>query len=130
MDLRTAGRRLARRYEGISIASMRFHWVLPSREVAAERYKDDRPCDKHLWGYTRRDSAADACLRAIEAELDGHEVFYIAAPDTTSPTPSRDLAAQHFPHVPIRGALPGRSSLMSSAKAERLLGWVHPGSPV
>lgn len=120
----------ARRHEGISIASLRFHWVLPSREVAAERYsREDWQVQKHLWAYTRRDATAEACLRAVEADLGGHEVFYIVAPDTASEMPSRELALQHFPGVPIRGDLPGRSSFMTSAKAQRLLGWVHPGSP-
>ncbi len=120
----------ARRYEGISIASMRFHWVLPDRGVAAERYRDPGwRVEKHLWAYTRRDAAADACLRAVAADLGGHEVFYIVAPDTAADTPSRELAARHFPDVPIRGDFPGRSSFMTSAKAGRLLGWVHPGMP-
>ena len=85
--------------------------------------------EKHLWGYTRRDAAAEACLLAVETNLDGHEMFYIVAPDTASDTPSRVLAARHFPDVPIQGDFPGRSSFMTSAKAERLLGWIHAGSP-
>lgn len=117
----------ARRYEGISIASMRFHWVLPDRAYAMGHYgKLDWTPTKHLWAYTRRDMAADACLRAVHTDLKGHEVFYIVAPDTASDRPSRELAAEVFPHVPIRGEFPGRASFMTSAKAERLLGWKHP----
>lgn len=118
----------ARRYEGISIASMRFHWVLPDRAYAAEQYaKQGLDPTKLLWAYTRRDAAADACLRAVQTQLDGHEVFYIVAPDTAHPAPSRDLAAEYLPGVPIRGNPQGRWSFMTSAKAERLLGWIHPG---
>lgn len=117
----------ARRYEGISIASMRFHWVLPDRANAVQHYKDlNWNPDKHLWAYTRRDCAADACLRSITTDLNGHEVFYIVAPDTATDIPSLDLAAQHFPGVPVTGDLSGHRSFMTSAKAERLLGWVHP----
>ena len=117
----------ARRYEGVSIASLRFHWVLPDRATAAERYKTmDRNPDKHLWAYTRRDSAADACLLSVQTDLKGHEVFYIVAPDTAVDTPSNELAAQHFPNVPICGTPQGNWSFMTSAKAHRLLGWVHP----
>ena len=130
MGLRAAGRRARPALRGLSIASLRFHWVLPDR---APRWRGTAEpgwrVDRHLWGYTRRDAAADACLRGVEARLDGHEVFYIVAPDTASDTPSRELAARHFPDVPIRGDLPGRSSFMTSAKAGRLLGWVHPGAP-
>lgn len=117
----------ARRYEGISIASMRFHWVLPDRAYAAQHYSTlDWKVNKHLWAYTRRDAAADACLLAVQTDLKGHEVFYIVAADTASPLRSRDLAAQHFPDVPIKGDPQGRWSFMTSAKAERLLGWRHP----
>ena len=117
----------ARRYEGISIASLRFHWVLPDRAYAAQHYGNlDWKPDKHLWAYTRRDAAADACLKSVQTDLNGHEVFYIVAPDTASPTPSTDLAAQHFPDVPIHGTPTGNWSFMTSAKANRLLNWYHP----
>ena len=52
------------------------------------------------------------------------------APDIALNENSRDLAARHFPGVPIRGAFDGRASFMTSAKAERLLGWVHPSGDV
>ena len=121
------GDAFARRYGGISIASLRFHWVLPDRAYAAKQYTQvDWKPDKHLWAYTRRDAAADACLLAVQTDLKGHEVFYIVAPDTASMTPSSELAAQHFPTVPIKGNPQGRWSFMTSAKAERLLGWHHP----
>ncbi len=117
----------ARRYEGISIASLRFHWVLPDRAYAAKHYANlDWKPEKHLWAYTRRDAAADACLLSVSTDLNGHEVFYIVAPDTAAPEPSNDLAARHFPGIPVRGAPQGRWSFMTSAKAERLLGWRHP----
>lgn len=124
------GDAFARRYEGISIASMRFHWVLPDRAVAVKHYEElGWSVDKHLWAYTERHWAADACLKAVQTDLGGHEVFYIVAPDTAYHRPSRDLAAEFFPGVEIRGAFAGRASFMTSAKAERLLGWVHPGTP-
>jgi UDP-glucose 4-epimerase len=121
----------ARLHDGLSIASLRFHWVLPDRETAAARYADPATrVDRYLWGYVRRDAAAEACLHAVETDLAGHEVFYVTAPDTAADAPSRALAARHFPDVPIRGPFAGRASFMSSAKAERLLGWVHPpGTP-
>ena len=121
------GDAFARRYEDISIASLRFHWVLPDRAYASKRYVEPswKP-DKHLWAYTRLDAAADACLLAVQSDLKGHEVYYIVAADTASPTPSAELAARNFPTVPIRGNPQGRWSFMTSAKAERLLGWHHP----
>lgn len=117
----------ARRYEDIRISSMRFHWVVPDRAFAAGSYTRDNPLREthHLWAYTRFDCAARACLLSLNADFHGHEVFYIVAPDTTSDTPSLDLAARIAPDVPITGDLSGHKSFFSTDKAERLLGWVH-----
>lgn len=120
---------MARRYEGMSIASLRFHWVVPHRARAAERFRLDSPVPgTHLWAYTRSDAAADACLKAVGTDLGGHEAFYIVAPDTCVDVPSARLAARHFPGVPIKGAFESNCSFFSSAKAERMLGWRHPSA--
>jgi nucleoside-diphosphate-sugar epimerase len=114
----------ARRYEGMRIASMRFHWVVPDRATAGTWFNKPGE-EKHLWAYTLYEAAARACLLSLDAAYDGHEAFYIAAPDTTIDVPSQELAAKFFPNVPIRGDLSGNRSFFSSAKAERLLGWTH-----
>jgi UDP-glucose 4-epimerase len=119
---------LVRRYAGLSIASLRFHWVVPDKQTAAANFNRPLPdLAKHLWAYTRREPAARACLLAVDGRFAGHEVFYIVAPDTTHTRPSQELAREYFPDVPIRGGLPGTASFFSSAKAERLLGWRHDG---
>ena len=115
----------ARRYEGLSIASMRFHLVA-DRATAAEYFNFETPeAAKHLWAYTTYDAASRACLLSLEAAFEGHEVFYIIAPDSTMDKPTLDLARRFFPDVPVRGDLSGNASFFSSAKAERLLGWRH-----
>lgn len=117
---------LARRYEDVQISSMRFHWVIDDRAKAAVYYIDPMPEKaKHLWAYTLRPAAAQACLLALDDRFRGHEVFYIVAPDTTSSVPSLELAARYFPEVPVRGDLSGHKSFFDSSKAERLLGWRH-----
>jgi UDP-glucose 4-epimerase len=116
----------ARRYEDISIASMRFHWVVPDRATAGAAFNiEDGKEIHHLWAYSRFDSAARACLLSLTAEFKGHEAFYILARDTTSDTPSLELAAQFCPDVPIKGDLSGHNSFFSTKKAERILGWRH-----
>jgi nucleoside-diphosphate-sugar epimerase len=116
----------ARRYDDLRIASLRFHLVAP-REVAVTYFHEETEEQaKHLWAYTTTDAAVDACLRSLEADLTGHEVFYIVGPDTTMTTPTLDLAAKFFPNVPVRGDLTGTRSFFDSSKAERLLGWKHP----
>jgi nucleoside-diphosphate-sugar epimerase len=115
---------LARRYEQVRIASLRFHLVVSERAQAAARYNAPNQ-EKHLWAYTLFDSAARACLLSLDAAFEGHEAFYIVAPDTTNDLPTVELARRYFPDVPIRGDLGGHRSFFSTAKAERLLGWSH-----
>lgn len=114
----------ARRYEAMSIASLRLHGVTPMNFV---RHDPDRSkmLAKHLWGYTRLQAVARACLLALTAPFNGHEVFYIVAPTTMMDVPSLELKHQFFPDVPVRGDLSGNRSFYTTAKAERLLGWKH-----
>ncbi len=117
---------LVRRYDDLQISSMRFHWVVDSREIAGNAFNaPDQDTAKHLWGYALRQPAARACLLAVDERFRGHEVFYIAAPDSTNDTPSAELAARWYPDVPITGDLSGHRSFFSTAKAERILGWRH-----
>lgn len=117
---------IARRWEDVSIASMRLHKVVEDRAEAAGVFALDTPNPRnHLFAYTRSDAAARACLLSIQGKFRGHEVFNIVAPDTTVDVPSLDLARQLFPDVAIKGNLAGRSSFFSSAKAEEILGWKH-----
>ncbi|MGR3660624.1 MAG: NAD-dependent epimerase/dehydratase family protein [Paracoccaceae bacterium] len=116
----------ARRYEDISIASMRFHWVVPDRAAAGAMFNPQVGHEtNHLWGYTRFDSAARACVQALTASFKGHEVFYILGPDTCNDIPTLELAARYCPQVPVKGDLGGNRSFFSSEKAERMLGWRH-----
>jgi UDP-glucose 4-epimerase len=115
---------IARRYEHMTIASLRFHWVA-ERARAAELFELTKERAKHLWAYTLPAAAARACLLGVTADFRGHEAFYIVAPDTVTDVPSRELAQRFFPHVPIRGAFEGNCSFFNSGKAERLLGWRH-----
>lgn len=123
--LEEQGKAFARRYEDMVIASMRFHLTVPTRQMAIDQYGNHLDVDKHLWAWTRLDAAADACLLSLEASFRGHEAFYIVSPTTISDIPSLELAATHFPSVPIIGDLSGTRSFFNSSKAERLLGWRH-----
>jgi UDP-glucose 4-epimerase len=120
------GDSFARRYEAITIASLRFHWVVLDRSAATQRQDQlGGLLAKQLWGYTRLDAAARACLLAITADFVGHEVFYIVAPDTMVNIPSLELKQRFFPDVPARGDLSGNRGFFSCQKAERVLGWQH-----
>ena len=116
-----------RRYEQMIISSMRFHAIVPDRStiVQAKGYSQTDAAVKNLWAYTRLEDASRACLLSLTADFDGHEVFYIVAPDTISDTPSLELKQKFFPDAAVRGDLSGHRSFFDSSKAERLLGWKH-----
>jgi nucleoside-diphosphate-sugar epimerase len=116
----------ARRYEGMTIASLRFHGATAEPYFGGAPHKETGPIGlKALWGWVSYDACARASLLSLTADFSGHEVFYIVAPDTVMEAPSLELAAQHFPDVPVRGDLSGRTGFFNCAKAERLLGWKH-----
>lgn len=118
---------LARRYDTLTIASLRYHWVTPEAPSAerVEQFKHSDGMVKNLWAYTLLSAAARACFLALNADYKGHEVFYIVAPETMLPETSREMAQKYYPNVEIRGDFSGHQSFFNSSKAERLLGWKH-----
>lgn len=115
------------RWYGMTVVSFRilsivyegsYEWRLraltETNEAAADR----------LWGYVDARDVASACRAALEAQLEGHEVFVLSAPDVCVDTPTMELVKQFYPHVQdIRTELEGNVSLYSWAKAKRLLCW-------
>lgn len=77
-----------------------------------------------LWAYIDVEDLADAIVLAVQSDLPGHEVFYIASPDNAG---GRDLAAavrEHYgDEIEIRDLVRRDASSISCAKAERLLGY-------
>jgi len=125
-ELEQQGNAFARRYEDMSIASLRFHWLLEDSEVA-EKYSRSfsEGTIRHLWGYTSFSAANRACLHSLTTDFKGHEVFYIVGPRTCMAEPSLDLAQKYYPNTPIRGDLSGNTGFFDCSKAERVLGWRH-----
>jgi UDP-glucose 4-epimerase len=116
----------ARRFEWMTIASLRFHMLVESRAIAADRTRHfEAGARRHLWAYTGLRAASAACLLALSADFSGHEAFYIVAPETVAPQTSLDLARQYYPDTEIRGDLSGHAAFFDTGKAERMLGWQH-----
>ncbi|HEU0335857.1 MAG TPA: NAD(P)-dependent oxidoreductase [Gaiellaceae bacterium] len=67
----------------------------------------------------------DAVVLAIQTDLPGHEVFYVASPDTIGGHPLVETVQRHYPADGIEFRPTDRedASAISSAKARRLLGW-------
>lgn len=117
---------MARRYEGMSVASLRFHGVVPNRATTAAWVQWPQGIiERQLWGYTLLEAAARACLQGVETDLGGHEAFYIVAPATMVDTPSMELRSEHYRDVPLRHDLIGTEGFFDCGKAKRLLGWTH-----
>ncbi|MEA3446039.1 MAG: NAD(P)-dependent oxidoreductase [Bacteroidota bacterium] len=116
---------LSRRYKNLSIASLRFHWIVKDRSIPQRAYANPKEAAANLTGYTLLDASARACLLFITAHFQGHEVFFIIAPNTAVDNPSIELARVHYPDVPIRSNFSGNCSFFDSSKAEKILGWSH-----
>jgi nucleoside-diphosphate-sugar epimerase len=123
---------IARRYDGLTISSLRLHGLNKRVErtdasLAGVPAELQRRVVNHLWGYVDIDSAARAVALSLQATFIGHEAFFIVAPRTIfSPDiASRDMAARHYPDVPLRAALHENAGFYDCAKAGRLLGWRH-----
>ena len=110
----------------LSITALRFSNVMNPDDY--EKFPsfdaDARQRSWNLWGYIDARDGANAIRLALETSRPGYDVFNIFAGDTVMTRPNAELVAEVFPDVEIRGELGVNTSLTSTAKAERLLGWV------
>lgn len=77
----------------------------------------------NLWGYIDARDGAQAVRKALELEATGADVFIIANADTVMQRSSASLMAEVFPGVAIKSELDGHETLLSIAKARRVLGY-------
>ncbi|MDQ4078715.1 MAG: NAD(P)-dependent oxidoreductase [Chloroflexota bacterium] len=119
------------RRSSMTVVSLRLAWVhTPEsfREQLVPLWEDHAAGASNLWAWLDARDAARAARLALEAELSGHEPFFIAARTSFMREPSADLVRRVYPESTIRPGLQGNGSLISTEKAERLLGYrpVHP----
>jgi nucleoside-diphosphate-sugar epimerase len=96
----------------------------PSDYALIPGWQDDATLRRwNLWSWVDARDVAQATRLALEADLAGCEAFTIAAADTVMRRPSRELMAEHFPGVPVRGDLAEHGTLLSIEKAKRVLGY-------
>jgi nucleoside-diphosphate-sugar epimerase len=113
------------RWTGIPFVGLRFSNIMEPHdyEQFPGFWGDANVRRWNLWGYVDARDVAQSCRLAVHSELAGAEAFIVAAGDTVMNRPSRELMAEVYPDVPIRGDLGEFESLLSSAKAGRLLGY-------
>ena len=77
-----------------------------------------------FWTYLHVQDAALSIERAIVAEYEGCQPFYIAAPLNVLGLPTRDLAELFYPHVTTwKRDIQGSQTLLNCDKARSVLGF-------
>lgn len=113
------------RWTGIPIVGLRFSNVMePQRyQQFPEFWQDPHARKWNLWGYVDARDVAQACRLGLEADVTGAEVFIIAAADTVMNRPNAELMVVAFPDVPLKEGTGEFDTLLSIAKARRMLGY-------
>jgi nucleoside-diphosphate-sugar epimerase len=110
----------------LTVVSLRFPWIHTPRTFAEQvrpLWADPAAGASNLWSYIDTRDVAEAVRLALTADIGGHEACFVAAADAFIPIPSRVLVADHYPTTVIHDELTDCVSLLSSAKAEALLGF-------
>ena len=120
------GRMIARNSD-TTVVSLRFTNV-PLPEVRAEfpwpAPTPDNPLTLVMWAYAEAGDVAEAHVLALDAEIEEYEAFMIAQPSSRFEEPTVDLVKNNFgDQVEIREGLSGTASVISTEKAQRMLGW-------
>lgn len=76
-----------------------------------------------LFAYVDVADVADLVRRALEANFDGHERFWVSAPDTRTNLPTENLVTEFYPDAELRADLTGNDPLIDTGKARELIGW-------
>ncbi|NYF10971.1 nucleoside-diphosphate-sugar epimerase [Leifsonia sp. AK011] len=118
-------RKLVRWDPELSITALRFSNVMSPEDYADfASWQDDASIRKwNLWGYIDGRDGGQAVLRALELSRPGFGVFIIAAADTVMERDNASLVADVFPGVEVRGDLGEHDTMLSIAKARRVLGY-------
>ena len=109
----------------LKIVALRFSNVIAPDGYAAFPSFDEDAALRHwnLWGYIDARDGAQAIEKALAWDHTGFDRFIIAASDTVMSRPNSELVADFFPDVPIKHELGVNDTLLSIAKARRVLGY-------
>jgi len=114
------------RRSGMTAISLRLAWIhTPEtfKQQLQPMWADPAAGASNLWAYVDARDAAQACRLALAVDGRGHEAFFIAAPNTFMKTPSLELVRQFYAEAKTPATWAGNPSLLSTAKAERVLGF-------
>ncbi|ELZ30031.1 nucleoside-diphosphate-sugar epimerase [Halogeometricum pallidum JCM 14848] len=118
-----------------TIASLRFPWMPTDEQMRETFERSERTpsalresghfetARNTLFSYLAQSDAAELVRRAVDAEFAGHERFFAAAADTSADVPTEELVEELYPDAERRTSFEGYEALISTEKAERMLGW-------
>jgi nucleoside-diphosphate-sugar epimerase len=118
----------------LTISSLRYPWVTNEEEMYEYFVEPDRSLDElhdvHpatgrevLFSYLTIADAASIARKAVEADYDGHEVFWAVAGDTTADATTADVVDRFYPEADVREPLAGHEAIVDLSKSKELLGW-------
>ncbi|MCE2458653.1 MAG: NAD(P)-dependent oxidoreductase [Dehalococcoidia bacterium] len=120
------GRMIARNSD-TTVVNLRFTNVALPEVIAEFPWPAPTPEDPLtlvMWAYAEASGVAEAHVLALDAEIEEYEAFMLAQPSSRFAEPTVDLARSNFgDRVEIREGLEGTASVISTEKAQRLLGW-------
>ncbi len=111
----------------IRCISLRPSWV--QHEGNYERnlgpqVRDASNLSPNFWSYIDVYDLADAIVLAVQSDLPGHQVFYIASPDNVGGRPFEKIVREYYgDQVEIKPLSREDSSGISIAKAQEMLGY-------
>jgi nucleoside-diphosphate-sugar epimerase len=113
------------RWSGIPFVGLRFSNIKEPQhyEEFPNFWKDPWLRKWNLWGYVDARDVAQSCRLGLEADIEGAEVFIIAAADTVMTQPNQELMTEVFPGVPLREGTGDFETLLSIDKARGMLGY-------
>ena len=120
------GRMIARN-SATTVVSLRFTNVaLPEvqEEFPWPAPTPENPLTLVMWAYADARDVAEAHVLALDAGIDEYEAFMLAQPSSRFTEPTIDVVRNNFSdRVEIREGLDGTASVISTDKAQRMLGW-------
>jgi nucleoside-diphosphate-sugar epimerase len=121
----TAAEQFCRWDSSLSMIGLRFSNVIdPSEYSAFEDFQDDAMKRKwNLWAYIDGRDGAQAVELALNYREPGFEAFIIANSDSVMRTPNLQLIDQVFAGVELKRDIEPHETLLSIAKAQRVLGY-------
>lgn len=109
----------------LKMAGLRFSNIMEPHDYERfASFQEDAKLRKwNLWGYIDVRDAAQAVRKALEADFKGAEIFIIANNETVMERPNAELMAEIYPGVSLKQEIGPNDTLLSNAKAKKMLGF-------